>query len=120
MIAFTWKIKQLYTISALGDHSNVVTSVSWSCTGIDGDNASMISGNCRLPNPVDQFTPYDELTESQVIDWCWNNGAYKDGIESKIQEDISKKAAPKEVVSPLPWVQAPADPTPATDPAPSA
>jgi hypothetical protein len=111
MTNFTWKIDNLKVYSEYENQQNVVFRVFYSCKGIDADNEDMYSvwtSRIRLPITVNEnFTPFDQLTEQQVLDWIWTNGVDKTDIESKVQIDIDYKKAPVIKDLPTPWNQSP-------------
>ena len=49
------------------------------------------------------FTPYANLTQEQVLGWCWAGGVDKAAIESGIQTQIDGQINPPVVQPPLPW-----------------
>ena len=40
------------------------------------------------------FTPYDDLTEEQVLGWCWNDGVDKTAIETSLADNINEQKDP--------------------------
>ena len=40
------------------------------------------------------FTPYDDLTEDQVLGWCWNDGVDKDATEASLAANINDQKNP--------------------------
>jgi hypothetical protein len=48
------------------------------------------------------FTPYDDLTESQVLGWCWANGVDKDAIEASLAAKIEAQKNPVSAAG-VPW-----------------
>lgn len=84
--------------------SNYVIECGWRCTATDADDTVSAQGSCSfLRSDISpKFTPYDDLTEEQVLGWCWNAGVNKVDIESSLQNQLEEmKAAP--VVNVLPW-----------------
>ena len=49
------------------------------------------------------FTPYDQLTEAQVLGWCWDNGVDKASVEASVEQQIVAQANAPVVALPLPW-----------------
>jgi len=49
---------------------NLVVKVDLTVTGIDGDNSASAAYSRNLIRG-DSFVPYEQLTEQQVIDWCF-------------------------------------------------
>lgn len=40
------------------------------------------------------FTPYADLTESQVLGWCWADGVDKDAVEASLTANINAQKNP--------------------------
>ena len=72
-------------------------------------------GSCSFAPPSGSFTPYNELTEQQVLDWCFANGVDKTAIEANVSLQIQNQINPPVVVLPLPWVP-PVPPAPEPQP----
>lgn len=51
----------------------------------------------------DPFTPYDQLTQDQVLGWCWANGVDKDAVEAQVSSQLEEMLNPPVVAPPLPW-----------------
>jgi hypothetical protein len=66
MITYKWTIEKLVTTGT----TNVVTHVYWFCLGSKGDLTATCAGIREL-TLGDSFTAYNELTEQQVLDWCF-------------------------------------------------
>ena len=100
---FTWSVEKVLQAPTVGNYSNVVIQVFWRCLGdIDGDVYSSY-GTCNLVEPSDPFTPYNQLTEQQVLSWCWENGVSKKQVESAMTKNHNEKINPTVVTLPLPW-----------------
>lgn len=106
MITFTWKVKKLKCFDNLEDQQDVVKTVYWTCTasedGVDFD----ISGSSPLEYNNESFTPFNSLTEEQVLEWCWNSNMKKASIESAAAHSLRGKIT-KEVTAlqnkDVPW-----------------
>jgi hypothetical protein len=48
------------------------------------------------------YTPYADVTESQVLDWVWADGVDKDSIETSLQANIDAQINPV-TASGVPW-----------------
>jgi len=82
---------------------NIVTHVYWRCNGIDSANIVSCADVCELvigDTPI----PYDQLTEQQVLDWCFAVENFKTGVETEIAEQIANQIAQKAVEPALPWL----------------
>jgi len=102
-----------WTISAMdckvqeGAYQDVVIVAHWSCTDtqtIDGKEYSgRVYSTCSLPAPEGSFTPYDQLTQQQVLNWIWANGVNKDATEAAVEAQIQAQAHPVVVSLSPPW-----------------
>jgi hypothetical protein len=68
------------------------------------DYTSTVYGTASFPAPSGTFTPYDQLTQAQVLGWCWANGVDKDATEASIQGQIDSQINPTVIQPPLPWI----------------
>lgn len=101
----TWVIEWMQCKPTEGDLTDVVITAGWRCNGVDGNYAATVYGTCSFPQPGDPFTPYADLTEQQVLGWCWANGVDKTATEANIQTQIDNQINPPVVTPPLPWAQ---------------
>ena len=55
------------------------------------------------PDPTaPDYTPYADVTESQVLDWVWADGVDKDATETSLQANIDGQINPV-TASGVPW-----------------
>ena len=96
----TWNISQLDCVPQAPEGADYVVTAHWSCNGVDGDYSGSVYNTCGFAVVQgENFTPYNQLTQDQVLGWCWANGVDKAAVEQQIQ---NAKNPP--VVSPkLPW-----------------
>ena len=59
----TWKISSLDRNTADG----FVTTAHWTCSEVDGEFSGSVYGSVGLTGEL--TTPYEQLTEAQVIGW---------------------------------------------------
>lgn len=101
---FTWTISQLDCYPQIDGEVDVVTTAHWQCTGTDGAYSGQVYSTCSFPIPAGEtFTPYADLTQDQVLGWCWANGVDKDATEAAVQTQIDNQINPPIVSPPLPW-----------------
>ena len=118
-----WLIERLLVKPTEGSYTDVVITADWRCNGTEttgtGDDAKTYSGtcygSCSFAPPTDAFTPYDQLTEQQVLSWCFSNGVDQKAIETNVVIQIANQINPPVVVLPLPWVPVPPPAPPAPD-----
>lgn len=96
MTTYNWQILNLERETATG----FISVAHWQCTGVDGDLSSSVYATCSFEGEV--VTPYDQVTEQQVLEWCWANGVDKDATEASIAARIEELKAPKTATG-TPW-----------------
>ena len=99
-----WLIERLLTKPVEGSETNVVITADWRCNGTDETYSGTCYGSCSFQPPTGSFTPYEDLTEQQVLDWCYENGVDKTAIEANVTQQINDQINPPVVTLPLPWV----------------
>jgi hypothetical protein len=108
MPTILWLIERLLVKPAEGSLTDVVINADWRCNGTVQSPTEAYSGtcygSCSFAAPSGSFTPYDQLTEQQVLDWCYANGVDKSAIEANVTAQIQNQIDPPVVSLPLPWV----------------
>jgi hypothetical protein len=103
----TWIIEWMQTTPTTSTPPEVVLTAGWRCNGAETANstnyAATVYGTASFPAPEGSFTPYDQLTQEQVLGWCWANGVDKDATEASIQSQIDNQINPPIIQPPLPW-----------------
>ena len=96
----TWTISTLERTLADGG----VTVAHWRATDVDGDYSASSYGTCGFsPDPSDpSFVAYDSLTETDVLQWCWDNGVDRDATEASLTANIESQKNPVSG-SGVPW-----------------
>jgi hypothetical protein len=113
MITLSWIIERLLVKPTEGDKTDVVITADWRCNGTEtigtGDDEKTYSGTCygsaSFAAPTDSFTPYEDLTQDQVLGWCYANGVDKTAIEANVTAQIENQINPPIIAPPLPWVE---------------
>ena len=100
----------MVTNQSLDGLTDVVVSATWSAEAenVDNSNPDMAeiinaatggTANFGRPTSTD-FTQYVNLTQEQVLQWVWESGVSKDGIEA----ELLKKVTPNQnTILPNPW-----------------
>ena len=101
-----WLIERLLTKPIEGSNPDVVITADWRCNGTDETYSGTCYGSCSFAPPSGSFTPYEDLTQDQVLDWCYANGVDQAAIEANVTLQIENQINPPVVVLPLPWVPA--------------
>ena len=104
-MAAVWTVTGMKTILQADGQTNVVRSVDWLCTITDGERTAIRGGTTVMASPGPQFTPYDQLTETQVISWVQAalTAEQVASIEVNLSEQLAYMQAPPIAALPLPW-----------------
>lgn len=104
MITLSWIIERLLVKPTEGSLTDVVITADWRCNGSQESFSGTCYGSCSFAPPTGSFTPYDQLTEAQVLSWCYANGVDQSAIEANVTAQIQNQINPPVVSLPLPWV----------------
>ena len=101
MTTFTTTINAMYTMDT--PEPGFVVNCLWTVTGVDGSNTASIDGNSQFTVQEGTFTPYDQLTESQVIGWipAEQIASAQSCVQGQIDSMINPPVSPQN--TPLPW-----------------
>jgi len=113
MITYKWTINKLQVAE-----DNLVIKVDWRATATQDDLTASAAGARKLVRG-DSFIPYEQLTEQQVLDWCFEPETVmadvaptiknlKQDVETHLANEIAYQLAQKESEPALPWVEIPA------------
>ena len=111
---FKWTVNKMQVAS-----DNLVVKVELTVTGTDGDNSASVAYSRELVRGS-SFIPYEQLTEQQVLEWCFEPVAInwtdidnvpqvsfrhiKDEGEAQVTGQIASQLAQKQIEPALPWV----------------
>ena len=95
-----WSVTKLEVTTYEG-LTDVVISVSWSVTDTQQGITETFGGVTLVEPPGDNFTPYDQLTEAQVLEWVFKKVSQA-GTEAIVTQRIQDKITPA-IDPPLPW-----------------
>lgn len=93
----TWKITQCESLTTDG----FITTAHWTASAVDGEYSASIYATCSW-QPGTSSIPYAQVTEQQVLDWCWASGVDKDATEAALAAQIELQKNPVQT-SGLPW-----------------
>lgn len=98
-IEYTWTIANCEHEVATGG----ITVAHWRCTSVDGDYSASAYGTCSFTPDASapDFTPYDQVTEAEVLEWVWNS-VDKDATETALAAKIEAYKNPTSA-SGTPW-----------------
>ncbi len=107
MPTILWIIERLLVKPTEGSETNVVITADWRCNGTQDQYSGTCYGSCSFAPPTGSFTPYEDLTEAQVLNWCYANGVDQAAIEANVTLQIENQINPPVIAPPLPWVPVP-------------
>ena len=105
---FQWVISQLNCAVESEGLPNVINMIHWryNATKVEGDKTYFAdtygASNVSQPNPQN-FTPYKDVTEAEVINWLEQILPVED-MQSRLEANITLQINPVEVTLPLPWM----------------
>ena len=101
---FTWSITQMDCYPEYDGKQDFVFVCHWTCNGTDGTYTGSVYSTCSFPvESKTNFTPFNQLTQQQVLGWCWSNGVDKDSAEAAVAQQIQDQITPPITTPPLPW-----------------
>jgi len=103
-----WNISQLDCLPQSPEGVDYVVTAHWQCNGSEVSGSNTYSGSTYGTASFsvvqgESFTPYANLTQDQVLGWCWANGVDKAANEANVQQQIDNQINPPIVSPPLPW-----------------
>jgi hypothetical protein len=101
MATITWSITNMVIIPQTDQYTDFAWQVEWSCTAANGTNTRSINASTTFyPSQQGQpYTPYDQLTEAQVV--AWVKEAL--GPEKTANTESVATSLLTAQVAPLPW-----------------
>jgi hypothetical protein len=104
MTTINWIIERLLVRKVEGTLTDVVITADWRCNGSQENYSGTCYGSASFAPPSGSFTPYDQLTEAQVLNWCFANGVDQKAIEANVTQQIENQINPPVIAPPLPWL----------------
>lgn len=104
MTTFTTTIDRMYTLPQVEGQTDVVVNALWTVTGVDGTHTASIGGNTQFTlEQGSSFTPYSQLTETQVIGWIPESQitSAQACVQGQIDSMITPPVSPS--AQALPW-----------------
>ena len=99
MTKYTWKIDNMTRMI----DNDFVIQVKFSVLATDGQYVASTDGFVGCEQTEESFTPYENLTEEQVLQWVYDSVG-KQKFENYLDSQIARQKNPT-VVSGLPWNQ---------------
>ena len=100
----SWIIERLLVRKVEGTLTDVVITADWRCNGTQDQYSGTCYGSASFAPPTGSFTPYEDLTQEQVLGWCYANGVDKTAIEANVTLQIENQINPPVIAPPLPWL----------------
>lgn len=95
-----WTITQCDRLTS----DDFITTAHWTATATDGEYTASIYSTCSWQAGTPTI-PYADVTEAEVLQWCWTSGVDKDATEAALAANIADQKAPK-VAAGVPWAAA--------------
>jgi hypothetical protein len=105
MTTITWTVTAMDCLTTETNPDTVITA-HWTCAGTENTYNASIYSTCSFPQPEGSFTPYADLTQEQVLGWCYANGVDQAATEAAVNQQLANQINPPVVTPPLPWIQA--------------
>ena len=93
----TWKITQCDRLTS----DNFITVAHWTATAVDGEHTASIYSTCSWAAGTPTI-PYADVTEAEVLQWCWTSGVDKDATEAALAQNIALQKNPVTATG-TPW-----------------
>lgn len=93
----TWTITQCDRLTS----DDFITTAHWTATAVDGAYTASIYATCSW-QPGTPTIPYAQVTEHEVLEWCWASGVDKEAAEAALAENIALQKNPV-IASGTPW-----------------
>lgn len=108
MINYKWVIVKLDAFPLVDNKTNVVYAIHWECHAVEVNSdrtyVARASDVNLIPLDLTNFTEYESLTETQVLEWL-HQVINKDHMEARLAEVMASEKQPLVVTLPLPWQQ---------------
>jgi len=103
-MTINWIIERLLVKPTEGTLTDVVITADWRCNGSQDQYSGTCYGSASFQPPSENFTPYPDLTQEQVLGWCFANGVDQAAIEANVTAQIENQINPPVISPPLPWL----------------
>jgi len=96
----TWTITQCDRLTS----DDFITTAHWTCTAVDGEYSASAYSTCSWQAGTPTI-PYADVTEAEVLNWCWTSGVDKDATEASLAANIALQQNPVTATG-VPWAPA--------------
>mgnify|MGYP005992483245 CR=1 FL=1 len=103
-ITYTWTVTNMSVLQT--PQPDFVVNVQWQCVGVEDTYTATQVGITSFEDVQgDEFTPYADLTETQVLAWVWESIGGKESTEATVEGLIEAEKQPPVTPQPepLPW-----------------
>ena len=103
-ITYTWSVDKIEVTPTLNGLTNVISLVHWRLNATDSTTIETCFGMEPIAFDANvTFTPYEQVTESQVIEWVQNS--FEPNFANVIQQDLANRYSPVSSLTEmnLPW-----------------
>ena len=108
MTTFTTTINSMYTLPQVKGQTDVVVTAMYTVSGVYNQYTAEIGGSQQFTIPANDpnFTPYNQLTQAQVIGWIPASAisSCQACVQGQINSMITPPVSPTS--QPLPWIPA--------------
>jgi len=101
-----WNIVQMDAYPEYEGNADVVFTVHWTLTAVEGEYAGSVYGSVGLTlDPEATYVPYADLTKEQVVGWVHAALGEEQvaAYEASVAQQIADQANPPVVSPALPW-----------------
>jgi hypothetical protein len=105
-INIIWKIDGIDGQVQEEGYTDVVYVIHWRVYASQEEATTSVYGSCNVTfTPSDNFIPYEELTEEQVLAWAFDSLGEegKTKAEQAVVSELENILEPQVVSKPLPW-----------------
>jgi len=100
----TWTVTAMDCYPQAEGETDVVFTVHWTCSGVQDAYSASVYSTCGVTYVAGTpYTPYNQLTQNQVLGWIWASGVNQAATEAAVQQQINNQINPPVVTPPLPW-----------------
>jgi len=96
-IVYNWNISETNYETANG----FITTAHWQCTAVDGEYTASIYSTCSWADGT-PTVPYNQVTQQEVLEWCWDSGVSKEATEAALAQNIALQKNPVTATG-VPW-----------------
>lgn len=102
-----WKIENMELKPSVDSLNDVVCTAHWRVYGREEDLVTSVYGSVSFNTNIEpeNFLPYEELTEQQVVGWVkdYMGTEHVEALETALASQIENLKNPPVVTKPLPW-----------------